>query len=131
MTSRPRPVPLPQETAGIVRLYTLTDGRTRARHTLSLHTVLTRGPRTPRGLPEESRHILALCRQRSRPLVELAGILGLHVTAVSVLVSDLIDAGALSLPVTEVPGEDREVQLLTRLTAALKTRFPQAQAKAG
>ncbi|MER6187690.1 DUF742 domain-containing protein [Streptomyces sp. NPDC001652] len=131
MTSRPSPVPLAKETAGIVRLYTLTDGRTQPRHTLRLDTVLARGPRTPRGLPEESKHIVALCQERNRPLVELAGILGLHVTAVSVLVSDLIDAGALSLPVTEVPGEDREAQLLTRLTAALKTRFPQAVTKAG
>lgn len=131
MTSRPRPAPSAQETASIVRLYAVTDGRTQARHTLSLHTVVALGPRTPRNLPEESRHVLALCRQRSRPLAELAGILGLHVTAVRVLVSDLIDAHALSLPIPDLPGEDRDAAVLVRLTAALKARFPHASAKAG
>ncbi|MFF7451588.1 MULTISPECIES: DUF742 domain-containing protein [unclassified Streptomyces] len=131
MTSRPRPAPAAQERAGIVRLYTVTDGRTQPRHTLTLHTVLAAGPRTPRDLPEESRHILALCRERSRPLVELAGTLSLHVTAVRVLVSDLIDAGALSLPIPDGPGEDRDVAVLLRLSAALKSRFPHVGAKAG
>ncbi|MEV5843731.1 DUF742 domain-containing protein [Streptomyces sp. NPDC051985] len=119
------------ETDSIVRLYAVTDGRTRPRHSLTLHTVLGPGPRSPQDVPEESERIVALCRQRTRPLVELAGSLGLHVTAVMVLVSDLIDAGALSLPITEVPGQDREVQKLLALSAALKRRYPQAAAKAG
>lgn len=92
------------DTATIVRLYAVTDGRTRARHHLSLHTVLGPGRRPPRpGLFEESARIVELCAQRHRPLTELAGTLALPVTAVSVLVSDLIDAGALALPVPAAP----------------------------
>ncbi|MEU3982048.1 DUF742 domain-containing protein [Streptomyces sp. NPDC026672] len=122
---------MPDETDSIVRLYAVTDGRTRARHTLSMHTVLGPGPRSPQGVPEESMRIMTLCRQRTRPLVELAGTLGLHVAAVTVLVSDLIDAGALSLPVPDTPGVAQDTQKLLALSAALKRRYPHATAKAG
>ncbi|MFF7476986.1 DUF742 domain-containing protein [Streptomyces sp. NPDC008092] len=131
MTSRPGPDVALDETASIERMYALTDGRTRPRHVLSMHTVLGPGPRSPRGVPDESVRIVALCRQRSRPLVELAGTLGLHVTAVSVLVSDLIDASALVLPIPETPGQARDTQTLLALSAALRRRYPQATAKAG
>lgn len=131
MNSRPGPGTSPDETASIVRLYAVTDGRTRPRHTLSMQTVLGPGPRTPQDLAEESMTIMALCRERSRPLVELAGMLGLHVAAVTVLVSDLIDACALSLPMPEAPGEQHEVQKLAALNAALKRAWPNASAKAG
>ncbi|MFF4276152.1 DUF742 domain-containing protein [Streptomyces sp. NPDC001536] len=131
MTSRPGPDVPADDTDSIARLYALTDGRTRPRHTLSMHTVLGAGPRSPQGVPEESVQIIELCRQRSRPLVELAGMLGLHVAAVSVLVSDLIDAGALSLPIPETPGKARDRQQLLALSAALRRQWPRAKAKAG
>lgn len=131
MTSRPGPhVPM-GDTDSIVRLYALADGRTRPRHILSMHTVLGAGPRSPQGAPDESMRIISLCRQRPRPLVELAGVLKLHVTVVAVLVSDLIDAGALSLPIPETPGKARDTQQLLALTAAIKRQWPQATAKAG
>ncbi|WP_259334109.1 DUF742 domain-containing protein [Streptomyces umbrinus] len=119
------------ETASIVRLYAVTDGRTRARHTLSLHTVLGPGRRSPRGLSEESSRIVDLCRQRQCPLAEVAGTLGLHVTSVTVLVSDLIDAGALTVPVPDAPGAGSEVQKLHALSAGLKRKWPNSSAKAG
>ncbi|MDH6222731.1 DUF742 domain-containing protein [Streptomyces pseudovenezuelae] len=131
MNPRPGPAPLPDDTADIVRLYALTDGRTRPRHQLDMDTVLGPGSRSPQGLPEESTRIIALCQERTRPLVELAGMLGLHVTAVRVLVSDLIDAGALKLPVSDTPGEDREAQLLRAVAAGLKRSWAHAMAKAG
>ncbi|MCX4761927.1 DUF742 domain-containing protein [Streptomyces sp. NBC_01275] len=119
------------ETAGIVRLYAVTDGRTRARHRLSMHTVLGPGRRPPRSMPEESVQIVELCRQHRRPLAELAGTLSLHVAAVTVLVSDLIDAGALKVHVPVAPGENRDVQTLMAVSAGLKRRWPGAEAKAG
>ncbi|MEW2117670.1 DUF742 domain-containing protein [Streptomyces sp. NPDC005474] len=120
------------DTASMVRLYSLTDGRTRPRHHLSLQTVLGPGRRQPGpGLSMESAQIVALCRQRRRPLVELAGTIGLHVTAVKILVSDLIDAGALMVPVPEAPSGRSDVQLLESLSAFLKTKYPDAVAKAG
>ncbi|OQR63365.1 hypothetical protein B6E66_13500 [Streptomyces maremycinicus] len=135
--NRPDNAPLPaeaaDETASIVRLYAVTDGRTRPRHTLSLHTVLGPGHRTPRpGLAEESAQIIALCRQRRRPLAELAGTVGLHVAAARVLASDLIDAGALTVPVPDVAsGQGPDVQMLHAVAAALRLKFPDAAAKAG
>ncbi|MER5201206.1 DUF742 domain-containing protein [Streptomyces sp. NPDC002755] len=121
------------ETNRIVRLYAVTDGRTRPRHRLSLHTVLGPGRRQPRpGLGQESTQIIELCRQRRRPLAELAGTTGLHVTAVTVLVSDLIDAGSLTVPAADTPaGLDAGLQTLFRLSAGLKRRWPDADAKAG
>jgi hypothetical protein len=119
------------ETASIVRLYAVTDGRTRARHHLSMHTVLGPGRRPPRGLPEESVRIVELCRQRQRPLVELAGTLSLHIAAVTVLVSDLIDAGAVNVHVPNTPGKERDVQTLQALSAALMRRWPGAASRAG
>ncbi|WP_405537525.1 DUF742 domain-containing protein [Streptomyces sp. NBC_00075] len=135
MTSRPRQEPLSRagdDTGSIVRLYTVTDGRTRPRHHLNLQTVLGPGRRRPGpGLSAESAQIVALCRQRPCPLAELAGTTGLHVTAVKVLVSDLIDAGALKVPVPEAPGDRSEIQLLESLSAHLKIKYPDAVAKAG
>ncbi|MEV6403947.1 DUF742 domain-containing protein [Streptomyces bobili] len=133
MNSRSGPPSLAaaDETASIVRLYAVTDGRTRARHHLSMHTVLGPGRRPPRGMSEESVRIVELCRQRRRPLVELAGTLGLHVAAVTVLVSDLIDAGAVNVHVPDVPGKERDVQMLQALSAALKRRYSGATAGAG
>ncbi|MEU6349632.1 DUF742 domain-containing protein [Streptomyces sp. NPDC047072] len=132
MNSRPGPDPDPaNETSSIVRLYTLTGGRTRPRHRLSMHTVVGAGRRTPPDVSEESAKIIELCGQHSRPLVELSGLLKVHLTAVMVLVSDLIDAGAVSLPVPETPGQDRDTQKLLALSAALKTRWPQTTVKAG
>ncbi|MEU9190124.1 DUF742 domain-containing protein [Streptomyces sp. NPDC048484] len=128
MISRPGQDAWAHEAASIVRLYALTDGRTRARHSLSLNTVLGPGPRSPRQLTEESARIVGLCRQRQRPLVEVAGLLGLHVTAVTVLVSDLIDAGALTVPVPDAPGAGSDVQKLQALSAGLKRKWHNAKA---
>ncbi|MGH1554222.1 DUF742 domain-containing protein [Streptomyces sp. L7] len=109
----------------------VTDGRTRPRHQLSMNAVL-RGlvPAVRRDWPRR-REIVALCQERGRPLVELAGTLGLHLAAVTILVSDLIDAGAAELPVPEIPGRDRELQKLLAVSAALKRNWPHAAAKAG
>ncbi|MFE1923415.1 DUF742 domain-containing protein [Streptomyces asoensis] len=118
------------ERASIVRLYAVTDGRTRPRHLLGLHTVLGPGRRKPRpGLAEESAQIIELCRQRRRPLAELAGTLGLHVAAVTVLVSDLIDADSLAVPAPDrADGEGPDVQTLQALSAGLRRKWPNAKA---
>ncbi|MFE6939709.1 DUF742 domain-containing protein [Streptomyces chartreusis] len=131
MNPRSSPESAEDERDSIVRLYAVTDGRTRARHHLSMNTVLGPGLRPPRGLPEESQEIVRLCRQRQRPLVELAGTLHLHVAAVSVLVSDLIDAQALSLPIPDAPGKERDDQALLAVVAGIRRRWPGARSKAG
>ncbi|MFC4642333.1 DUF742 domain-containing protein [Streptomyces vulcanius] len=89
------------DTSSFVRNYTLTGGRTRPRYPLSLETELEPGSGRPGpGLPEECRQILALCQQRRRSVTELAGTIRRPVATVRVLLSDLLDTGALVVPVT-------------------------------
>ncbi len=87
------------EESAFVRTYAVTRGRTKPRHLLALETVLEAGQGRPGpAQAEECGEILALCRERRRSVVELAGRLGRPVTAVKVLVSDLLDADALVVP---------------------------------
>ncbi|WP_031045755.1 DUF742 domain-containing protein [Streptomyces sp. NRRL F-5650] len=124
------------EESVFVRTYTLTGGRTRPRHLLALDTVLDAGPGRPGpAQAEECVQILALCRERRRSVTELAGRLGRPVTAVKVLVSDLLDADALVVPVTSpYAASDTDsdsdagpsTQLLAALSAGLKRKWPDA-----
>ncbi|MFI6019042.1 DUF742 domain-containing protein [Streptomyces sp. NPDC001414] len=122
------------EDSQFVRTYILTRGRTKPRHMLGLETVLDAGPGRPGpALAEECERILILCRERRRSVVELAGRLGRPVTAVKVLVSDLLDADALVVPLTH-PYHDAgaesgpSTQLLAALSAGLKRKWPDAVA---
>ncbi|GAV38299.1 DUF742 domain-containing protein [Streptomyces acidiscabies] len=122
------------EKVGIVRLYKITGGRTRPRHNLSLDTLVgigTRPERSALALSEESSALVELCRVRQLPIAELAGTTGLHLTAVKVLVSDLIDAGLLIIPVPTPGSERSEIQKLEALAALLRVKFPDAVAKVG
>ncbi|MGW5868366.1 DUF742 domain-containing protein [Streptomyces sp. NPDC055239] len=122
------------EDAAFVRTYTLTRGRTRPRHLLGLETVLDAGLGRPGpGQAEECEEILALCREHRRSVTELAGRLGRPATTVKILVSDLLDADALIVPVTAAYAEsdtDAEArpspQLLAALSAGLKRKWPDA-----
>ncbi|MEU8649767.1 DUF742 domain-containing protein [Streptomyces sp. NPDC048737] len=122
------------EESTFVRTYTLTRGRTKPRHLLGLDTVLEAGSgRAGPAQAEECAEILALCRAHRRSVTELAGRLGRPVTAVKVLVSDLLDADALVVPVTApyaASGSDSDAgpstQLLAAVSAGLKRKFPNA-----
>ncbi|WP_434595920.1 DUF742 domain-containing protein [Streptomyces sp. A5-4] len=124
------------EDSTFVRTYTLTRGRTRPRHLLGLDTVLNAGPGRPGpGQAEECEEILALCREHRRSVTELAGRLGRPVTAVKILISDLLDAHALVVSVTDAyaaSGTDADerptTHLLAALSAGLKRKWPDAHA---
>ncbi|MFJ6705669.1 MULTISPECIES: DUF742 domain-containing protein [unclassified Streptomyces] len=125
-----------------VRPYLATGGRTRPRHWLSPETVLVAGSgRAGPGLSEEAyQQIVQLCRQRHRSVAELAGTIRLPLTAVRVLISDLVDARVLVLSVTaaytpadspDSPVGDRPTQqLLEALRAGLTRKWSDAAAKA-
>ncbi|MFJ2419204.1 DUF742 domain-containing protein [Streptomyces brevispora] len=122
------------EDSTFVRTYILTRGRTRPRHLLGLETVLDAGPGRPGlGQAEECEEILALCRDHRRSVTELAGRLGRPVTAVKILVSDLLDSQALVISVTaafapsDADADERPTtDLLAALSVALKRKFPDA-----
>ncbi|MET9184968.1 DUF742 domain-containing protein [Streptomyces tendae] len=126
------------EDSTFVRTYTLTRGRTRPRHLLDLDTVLDAGPGQPGpGQAGECEEILSLCREHRRSVTELAGCLGRPVTAVKILISDLLDANALVVPITAPYAESDagtetdarpSPQLLAALSAALKRKWPNAVA---
>ncbi|MGW4101801.1 DUF742 domain-containing protein [Streptomyces sp. NPDC004976] len=122
------------EESAFVRTYTLTRGRTKPRHLLGLETVLEAGPGRPGpAQAEECEEILALCRERRRSVVELAGRLSRPVTAVKILISDLLDAHALVVPLTRPyadtgAGSEPSTQLLSALSAGLKRKWPDAVA---
>jgi hypothetical protein len=116
--------------SGFVRTYTLTGGRTRPRHLLSMETVLEAGPGRPGpAQAEECRRIVALCREHHRSVAELAGLLGRPVTAAKILVSDLLDANAVRVAVTAASpdqGGRLSPQLLQALSAGLRRKWPDA-----
>ncbi|MFG3126689.1 DUF742 domain-containing protein [Streptomyces tendae] len=122
------------EDSTFVRTYTLTRGRTRPRHLLGLDTVLDAGPGRPGpGQAEECEEILALCREHRRSVTELAGRLGRPITAVKILVSDLLDAHALVVSVTDAyaasdtdADERPTTHLLAALSVGLKRKWPDA-----
>ncbi|MER5813729.1 DUF742 domain-containing protein [Streptomyces californicus] len=117
-----------------VRTYVVTRGRTRPRHLLGLETVLEAGPgRAGPGQAEENERILALCQERRRSVTELAGRLGRPVAVVKILLSDLLDARALVVAVTDAyaaSGADADerptLDLLAALAVALKRKWPDA-----
>ncbi|MGZ2358532.1 DUF742 domain-containing protein [Streptomyces sp. 372A] len=124
------------EDATFVRTYTLTRGRTRPRHLMALDTVLEAGPGRPGpGQARECEEIRTLCREHRRSVTELAGRLGRPVTAVKILVSDLLDAHALVVSVTDAysssdtdadADERPTTDLLAALSAGLKRKWPNA-----
>ncbi|MEU8665438.1 DUF742 domain-containing protein [Streptomyces anulatus] len=122
------------EEASFVRTYTLTRGRTRPRHLLGVDTVLDAGPGRPGpGQVGECEEILALCGEHRRSVAELAGRLGRPVTAVKIIVSDLLDAHALVISVTDAYATSEEdaderpnPHLLAALAAGLKRKWPDA-----
>ncbi|MEU3730104.1 DUF742 domain-containing protein [Streptomyces sp. NPDC033538] len=115
-----------------VRTYTVVRGRTKPRHLLGLETVLEPGAGRPGpAQAEECEEILALCRERRRSVVELAGHLGRPVAAVKVLVSDLLDVHALVVSLTQSyadtgAGSGPSTQLLAAVSASLKRKWPDA-----
>ncbi|MGW2590314.1 DUF742 domain-containing protein [Streptomyces sp. NPDC001515] len=128
---------LTDEESTFIRTYTLTQGRTKARHLLAVDTVLEAGPGRPGpGQVDAHKVILGLCRDEGRSVAELAGLLDRPITAVKVLVSDLIDAHALTVSVTGAyagsePDGRPTTDLLAALAAGLKRKWPNAYAKAG
>ncbi|MER7544732.1 DUF742 domain-containing protein [Spirillospora sp. NPDC127506] len=105
-----------------VRPYAITGGRTRPQHSMRLVTLLEAAEAGPvHGLGPESARAVELCRERPCPVAEIAARLGLPVQATKVVLSDLIDRGALVMALPG-PGADH-LQLLEALRSGLETRL--------
>ncbi|MFI6464526.1 DUF742 domain-containing protein [Streptomyces sp. NPDC050538] len=139
--TRPRQDTPPSTPSGpaFVRSYYVTGGRTRARHVLRPETVLEAGTgRGGPGLAEgEYRQITQLCRTRRRSVAEVAGTVRLPLSTVRVLISDLVDARVLVLPVTtpytptdSPTGNRPSPQLLEAVRAGLALKWTDADVRA-
>lgn len=87
-----------QETPDAVRPYMVTGNRTRPSHGMDLDTVLTatHRPVLAQTLQPEAAQALRLCRGQQRTLAEVAATIGQPALVTKIIVSDLIDHGALA-----------------------------------
>lgn len=104
------------------RIYAVTGGRTRADHALHLETQLVAGPARTLNLSPEAAEALAAWNPPSVSVAEIAAAIRRPVWVAKVLISDLIDAGALFVPPSSSadPGRDRAV--LLRVLQGLKDK---------
>ncbi|WP_416976078.1 DUF742 domain-containing protein, partial [Streptomyces sp. 4F14] len=102
--------------------YMFSGGRTRPRHRLGLTTLLTTQGATPAGKawPEVSR-ILAQCRGQPSSIAEIAALVDRPVQLVMVVLSDLIDTGALAITApASAPTDPTDTTVLEAIVAGLR-----------
>lgn len=106
-----------------VRPYAITGGRTRPQHSMRLVTLL-KAEETARvqGVGPESARAVELCRDQPRSVAEIAARLGLPVQATKIVLSDLIDCGALVIALPG-PGVSDHLQVLEALRSGLEARL--------
>ncbi|MFI6689407.1 DUF742 domain-containing protein [Streptomyces sp. NPDC050485] len=107
----PPPGAPPGAPARRLRPYTLTGGRTRARHPLNRDSLLAARPQEPFGdVGRDGEQIQLLCASPCS-LAELSGRLAQPVQVTKILVSDLLDQHALVLvtPTARSPRPDTEL----------------------
>ncbi|MBL1066437.1 DUF742 domain-containing protein [Streptomyces sp. 7-21] len=104
-----------------VRPYALTQGRTRPTRDLTLATLVKAGrSRSGVRLSPEHGEALELCRHGPRSVAEIAGVLKLPVQVTKVLLSDLIDARSLVVPMPATDADPTDPLLLEALLAGLR-----------
>ncbi|MBA9002827.1 DUF742 domain-containing protein [Thermomonospora cellulosilytica] len=113
-----------------VRPYVVTGGRTRPRHAMRLVSLLAAGDALPaEPLAPEAEQALRLCRGGQRSVAEIAATIGQPAQVTKIILSDLIDCGALIIAVPDTasgdPASDPDngTQLLESLLAGLHTHF--------
>ncbi|SFF75091.1 Protein of unknown function [Actinacidiphila alni] len=107
--------PIPREP----RTYAITRGRVQTTRDLRLEAQLVPGRHTARRpVSAEEAQILAACSIRSISVAEAAHTIGRPVWAARVLVSDLLDTGALAMPAA-APAPGRDPAVLRRVLAGL------------
>jgi hypothetical protein len=104
------------------RLYTVTGGRSRAdRVDLDLVTLIVSEANPAAGMQSEHVKILRICRNPTA-VVEVASELGLPVSVVKILLSDLLQAGRVSARHPSPPrsGQSPDVALLKKVLSGLQ-----------
>ncbi|WP_330175252.1 DUF742 domain-containing protein [Streptomyces sp. NBC_01498] len=105
-----------------LRPYALTGGRTRPTNEMSLSSLLKARATAPEGyLSPEAAHCLALCRGEARSVAEVAATLGQPVQVAKILLSDLLDAGALIMAMPTRTADPKDPNLLEAVLEGLRT----------
>ncbi|MCM2576350.1 DUF742 domain-containing protein [Streptomyces meridianus] len=107
-----------------VRPYALTNGRTEPRHQMRLASMVVARHEAKTGLAPEAESAVALCRSEPRSVAEIAAVLAQPVLVTKILLSDLIDDGALILSLTSDATCPDDPNLLEALLVGLRRRFP-------
>ncbi|MDX2757315.1 MULTISPECIES: DUF742 domain-containing protein [Streptomyces] len=100
-------------------LYVLTGGQTRPTHDLQIETLLWAEGEPPSGQPPEADQAMALCREQPLAVAEISALIGLPFQITRILMSRLIDIGALSAVTTPHSADLPDVALLKALRNGL------------
>lgn len=106
-----------------VRQYAITGGRTRPKHAMRLVTLLEVGePIRAGGMAPEALRAVEMCRLQPCSVAEIAALIGHPIHVTKIILSDLVDRGALVMALPG-PGALDQLQLLEGLLAGLETRL--------
>jgi hypothetical protein len=106
-----------------LRPYLVTGGRTRPTHKLDLTSLVKAKHERPR-LPLDAEHAqaLALCAEGPRSVAEVAAKIRQPAQITKILLSDLLDAGALGFAVPAFTADPKDPRLLEAILAGLRER---------
>lgn len=123
MTSSDDEMWLDADAGRLVRPYAVTDGRTRPATNLDmLSQVLLAGPVPPIELDPDRAQVLAICTSPTS-VAELAARLQLPAVVTKIIISDLVEAGAV-ITSPPRPGTDRpDLPLLQAVLDGLRRRL--------
>ncbi|XRQ04483.1 DUF742 domain-containing protein [Actinomadura welshii] len=103
----------------LVRPYTVTSGRTRPTVDLDLLTLVVASGRHPPALDPEYAEAVGLCRTPTS-VAEVAAHLRLPTVVTKVLLSDLVDRGAMAVQETRTAADPTDRALLEKLLDGLQ-----------
>ncbi|PRX51183.1 uncharacterized protein DUF742 [Prauserella shujinwangii] len=117
-------VPLPPaEETGFVRPYAITGGRTKANHPLELETLISTREGALMAVPDQVEHqmIMEECRT-PRSVAEIAAALRVPFGVARVLISDVADAGLVTVhkTISGDEGAEAHLMLMERVLSGLR-----------
>ncbi|HEX6341545.1 DUF742 domain-containing protein [Umezawaea sp.] len=110
-----------EETAGIVRPYSWTGGRTTSDFQLEIETMVSVGEELYAGpIKAEYQDVMALC-EGPRSVAEVASLLGIPLGVAKVLLGDMAERGLLDVHATAaVDGDIPDLGLMERVLSGLR-----------
>jgi hypothetical protein len=116
---------LDDDAGPLIRPYTVSDGRTRPSAHFDLMTMVSATNVTPRNdLGAEHAHVLTLCKNPVA-VAEIAALLRMPAVVIKVLLSDLLESGAVATrsPRTPVGSDPIDLELLEAVLDGLRNQL--------